>query len=74
MMAHACVEREFANTKWGKQKGVDFFGVINLDTDYNPPSYFFDNSHNSSRKSIFYYHFALYILYMQIVIAQTRCE
>ena len=32
-MIHACLEREFANTKWGKQKWVDFFGVINLDTD-----------------------------------------
>ena len=64
MMAHACVEREFANTKWGKQKWVYFFGVIKET----------DNSHTISRKSIFYYHFALHILYMQIVIAQTRCE
>ena len=41
MMTHACLEREFANTKWGKQKGVDFFGVINIDTDYKPQVIFF---------------------------------
>ena len=58
----------------GKAKrGIFFFGVINLETD-NPQVIFLITAIIVVESPFFYYHFALYILYMQIVITQTRCE